>query len=132
MYSMFPGGVGIPKLYRAGQIGNHNVMIIDRLDASLEDLFNYCDRRFSLKTVLMIADQLLTRIERVHSRGIIHRDIKPDNFLIGLNDEKHNTAHIIHLIDFGLAINFAGDTLGVKESLVLRAWEFNLGFRNAK
>ena len=56
-------------------------------------------RQFSLKTVLMLADQLISRIEFIHSKNFIHRDIKPDNFLIGLN--KRDTT--IFIIDYGLA-----------------------------
>ncbi|OQS04490.1 casein kinase [Thraustotheca clavata] len=99
IYKILSGGLGIPNLRWFGVEGEYNVMVIDLLGPSLEDLFNYCGRRFQLKTVLMIADQLLCRIEYCHSKNFIHRDLKPDNFLIGLGKR----AQIVHLIDFGLA-----------------------------
>ena len=58
-------------------------MAIDLLGPSLEKLFNMCNKKFDLKTVLMIGVQMIERIQFLHSKGILHRDVKPDNFVIG-------------------------------------------------
>ena len=52
--------VGIPNVYYFGQEGLHNILVIDLLGPSLEDLFDYCQRRFSQKTVCMIAKQMVS------------------------------------------------------------------------
>lgn len=76
-------------------------MIIDLLGKSLEELFDECARKFNLKTILMLADQLLCRLEIIHTKSYIHRDIKPDNFLMG--QFRSSKAHLVYAIDFGLA-----------------------------
>ena len=73
LYRVLAGGVGIPSVKWFGIEGEYNVMVMDLLGPSLEDLFNYCGRKFSLKTVLMLADQMLRRIEYIHSKNFIHR-----------------------------------------------------------
>uniref|UniRef100_T1KC20 Casein kinase I isoform alpha n=2 Tax=Tetranychus urticae TaxID=32264 RepID=T1KC20_TETUR len=99
LYRVLAGGVGIPHIRWYGQERDYNVLVMDLLGPSLEDLFNFCSRRFTMKTVLMLADQMIGRIEFVHNKNFIHRDIKPDNFLMGIG--RH--CNKLFLIDFGLA-----------------------------
>uniref|UniRef100_A0A6N2N2N8 non-specific serine/threonine protein kinase n=1 Tax=Salix viminalis TaxID=40686 RepID=A0A6N2N2N8_SALVM len=105
LYKMLQGGIivklaaGIPNVKWFGAEGDYNVLVMDLLGPSLEDLFNFCNRKLSLKTVLMLADQMINRVEFVHSKSFLHRDIKPDNFLMGLG----RRANQVYAIDFGLA-----------------------------
>ncbi|KAK9923670.1 hypothetical protein M0R45_032077 [Rubus argutus] len=99
LYKILQGGTGIPNVRWFGTEGDYNVLVMDLLGPSLEDLFNFCSRKLSLKTVLMLADQMINRVEFVHSKSFLHRDIKPDNFLMGLG----RRANQIYVIDFGLA-----------------------------
>ncbi|KAE8297562.1 Casein kinase I isoform gamma-1 [Larimichthys crocea] len=72
---------GVPQVFYFGPCGKYNAMVLELLlGPSLEDLFDLCDRTFSLKTVLMIAIQLISRMEQGNKKE-----------------------HIIHIIDFGLA-----------------------------
>ncbi|KAL9538840.1 bifunctional choline kinase/ethanolamine kinase cki1 [Mucor bainieri] len=100
-YQIMAGTVGIPKAYYFGQEGLHNILVIDLLGPSLEDLFDLCGRTFSVKTVAMLAIQMISRIQSVHERDMIYRDIKPDNFLIGRPGSAHEND--VFLVDFGMA-----------------------------
>lgn len=98
-YKLMQSGVGIPSIKWCGTEGDYNVLVMELLGPSLEDLFNFCSRKFTLKTVLLLADQLISRIEYIHSKNFIHRDVKPDNFLMGLGKK----GNLVYIIDFGLA-----------------------------
>ena len=76
-------GEGIPKVYRLHNGHKHNYLLMQLLGKSLDKLFSETNRKFSIKTVSQIGYQMVQRIEYVHSKGYIHRDIKPGNFLIG-------------------------------------------------
>jgi len=75
---------------------------MELLGKSLEDVFQQQQKKFSIKTVCMVGIQMLDRLEFIHNKNIIHRDIKPDNFVLGLD----NKSHIIYILDFGLSKKF--------------------------
>ena len=83
-----------------GTANGYNIMVMELLGKSLEDLIaSSKDAHFSLKTTVMLADQLISRLEYLHSKDYIHRDVKPDNFLMGVQKK----SHLVYMIDFGLA-----------------------------
>eukprot|EP01006_Ploeotia_vitrea_P034126 TRINITY_DN65711_c9_g1_i1.p1 TRINITY_DN65711_c9_g1~~TRINITY_DN65711_c9_g1_i1.p1 ORF type:complete len:412 (-),score=43.87 TRINITY_DN65711_c9_g1_i1:65-1300(-) len=92
---------GVPQVHWYGREGDYTALVMDYLGDSLEKLFAFCGRQFSLKTTLMIADKMLFRLEYIHNKYFVHRDIKPDNILLGHPNGPHKKE--IFLIDFGLA-----------------------------
>ncbi|KAL8773208.1 MAG: hypothetical protein Q9209_001884 [Squamulea sp. 1 TL-2023] len=98
-YRSLAGGPGIPNVRGMEEECDFRAMIFDLLGPSLEDLFNFCRRKFSLKTVLMLADQLLDRLSHIHLKDVIHRDIKPENFLMGVK----KLGNQVYVTDLGLA-----------------------------
>lgn len=109
LYETFAEGDGqVPKVLWHGSEGQYNIMVMDLLGPSLDDLFKAKGKRFSLKTVLLVAEQMISRIEFVHSCGVLHRDIKPHNFLMGLGVR----ADRVHVMDFGLSKRYLDEKTG--------------------
>jgi len=85
-------------------------MIIDLLGPSLEDLFNKYNRKFKLSTVFMLADQLIYLLRQLHTSEYIHRDIKPNNFLIGRDKNMGQ----LYMMDFGLSKKYTMNDKHIK------------------
>ncbi len=94
--------IGLPKIYDFIQTSDYNMMFMQLLGPSLEDLFVKYNKKFTHETVFQLALQLVELMKQLHSTNFIHRDIKPNNFLIG------NDMHInqIYMMDFGLSKKF--------------------------
>lgn len=101
VYQRIQSGEGIPKVHYFGAERSRDihVLVMDLLGPSLEDLFKFCGRKLSYKTTIMLADQMISRVEWLHSKNLIHRDIKPDNFMMGIG----SNCNTVFLADYGLA-----------------------------
>ena len=91
-------GPNIPYIKSYGYSGDFNVLVMQLLDKSLEDLINKYST-FSSKTVAMLGYQMVNILQYIHDRHIIHRDIKPDNFVMGAKEDNAK----LYILDFGLA-----------------------------
>ena len=100
------GERGVPRMYYFIKDDRLSILVMTLLFKNMDEIFKENNRKFTLKTVLMAADQMLSRIEYLHSQGYIHRDVKPENFMIGLDVSQ------IYLIDFGLSKKYL-DSSGI-------------------
>jgi len=100
IYQYLNNAVGFPRVFWFGIFENNYYMVISLLGKSLRKKREL--GRFSLEDVCAIGIQMISRLEYLHKRGLIHRDVKPDNFLFGMEDMEDISDSLIHLIDFGL------------------------------
>ena len=106
-------GPNIPFVKSYGTSGNYNILIMQLMGNSLEELINQ-NKIFSIKTVCLLGYQMITILEYIHKKHIVHRDIKPDNFVMGLN----NLSKILYLLDFGLAKKYRSSVTLVHYPLI--------------
>ena len=97
----FSGNIGFPKFYSYEKRKDWKYVVMEWLGPSL-DWLHFKNLVFSLKTTLLIAEQVLTRIQLMHYKGFINRDIKPDNLVVGVG----KTYKTIYMVDFGLSKRF--------------------------
>ena len=102
VYRALNGALGFSPVHYFGEHNGANVLVLDLLSVSLEDHLSTRGRPFTLKTILMVADQALARLEFLHRKGFVHRDVKPANFVFG----RKSGESVLHLIDFGLAVPY--------------------------
>jgi len=93
-------GPGLPVVKSYGYSSRHNILVMELMGKSLEDIFEtFVVRKMSVRCVCNIGYQMMEIMEYIHKKHIIHRDIKPDNFVIGRGEKKK----YIYILDFGLA-----------------------------
>ena len=95
---------GFPQLKWFGSTNNVNYLVTNLLECSITKLVQKYGR-LSVKTVLLLGKQMIERLETLHNHYLIHRDIKPDNFMINISDRTNK----IYLIDFGFCKRYNHD-----------------------
>ena len=93
------GGIGILNMHWCGQEGDFNFLVMELMGQNLREYLELCDGKFSLKTTLMLADQILSNLEYINYKGFLHRDIRPEKFIMGLGKKSKN----VYMLDFGCA-----------------------------
>ena len=104
IYHYLSGNNGIPNILWFGKDDYNYYMVMELLGVSLQKV-KETRPSFSLKSVSTLIGRIVEILEYIHAKRLIHRDIKPDNFMFGENDKKHN----IYLIDFGFCKKYILD-----------------------
>ncbi|KAJ3126428.1 hypothetical protein HK098_007561, partial [Nowakowskiella sp. JEL0407] len=110
LYKELGGNVGVPKIYFYGEAGQYKVLVMERLGFSLKQWLQWAPGgRLPLRTVVYLTEEMLRRLRYVHSKGIVFRDIKPDQFCVGKSGEDIFSRPITYLIDFGLSQKYVDE-----------------------
>ncbi|KAL9227283.1 hypothetical protein vseg_002991 [Gypsophila vaccaria] len=110
VYNSLGGSHGVPRVHYKGRQGDFYIMVMDMLGPSLWDVWNTNSHSMSIEMVACIAIEAISILEKLHSRGYVHGDVKPENFLLGppgTSDEKK-----LFLVDLGLATKWRDTATG--------------------
>ncbi|GKV21735.1 hypothetical protein SLEP1_g31688 [Rubroshorea leprosula] len=101
VYTALGGSHGVPKVHYKGRQGDYYIMVMDMLGPSLWDVWNNSGQAMSTEMVACIAVESLSILEKMHSKGYVHGDVKPENFLLGQPSTSQEKK--LFLVDLGLA-----------------------------
>ncbi|XP_071693630.1 casein kinase 1-like protein HD16 isoform X2 [Rutidosis leptorrhynchoides] len=110
VYNALGGSHGVPRVHFKVRQGEYYIMVMDMLGPSLWDVWNNNSHTMSIEMVACIAIEAISILEKIHSRGYVHGDVKPENFLLGpprTSDEKK-----LFLVDLGLATRYRDTSSG--------------------
>lgn len=105
IYNNIKDGEGIPKIVWTGEYKKYKLMIMDLLGPSLDKYFTFCKKIFNPITTCLLGIEMVRRVQYIHGKGYLHRDIKPNNFMLGKFSKHLTTINemTVYIIDFGLS-----------------------------
>ncbi|XP_010044967.2 casein kinase 1-like protein HD16 isoform X2 [Eucalyptus grandis] len=110
VYNALGGSYGVPKVHYKGRQGEYYVMVMDMLGPSLWDVWNTSGQAMSSEMVACIAVESLSILEKMHAKGYVHGDVKPENFLLGQPSTQQEKK--LFLVDLGLATKWKDGSSG--------------------
>ncbi|MCO5601133.1 hypothetical protein L7F22_055252 [Adiantum nelumboides] len=110
VYNTLGGSHGVPRVHFKGRQGDYYVMVMDMLGPSLWDIWNTSGQAMCTEMVACIAVEAISILEKLHARGYVHGDVKPENFLLGQAGTVEEKK--LYLIDLGLATKWRDSNSG--------------------
>lgn len=115
IYKQLQSHEGIPKVVWTGEYKKYKLMVMELLGPSLDKYFIACNKSFNTLTAAIMGDQMIRRIHYIHSKGFVHRDVKPNNFMLGKFSKSMDYLNekTLYVIDFGLSKEYLNFETGI-------------------